>query len=177
MKNMKMYSSKSLSKISFHSLFLPVNYSLFLIPCSIYLFLIKSSLFHFHLRVFLFFILLFISLSSRSQQITFCESVDSKGNPVHASQSFAIPADGGFLEVLVSLPTQVNATQVTYDLFQVNEENKEIFESTIKQDVKPVFSWFSKKITFRHSGAYNVYVYDEKDRLLCTGRVYIRIQR
>ena len=88
-----------------------------------------------------------------------------------------IPANGGFLEALVNLPKQVESNYVTYDIFQVNDEKKEIFESTIKQNVQREFTWFSKKITFHKTGAYNVYVYDEKDRLLCVGRVMIKIQK
>ena len=121
-------------------------------------------------------ILFFTSLLSYSQQLTFCESIDSKGNPNNPSKSFIIPATGGFLEALVTMPKQVGSGFVTYDIFQVNDEKKEIFESTIKQILQPNYTWFSKKITFHKTGAYNVYVYDERDRLLCVGRVNIKIQ-
>lgn len=146
------------------------NYSrtgLFLIPYSLLL----------SRKIIVTITLLLLSQASFSQQLTFCESVDAKGNPASPSKSFVIPANGGFLEALVNLPKQVESNYVTYDIFQVNDEKKEIFESTIKQNVQREFTWFSKKITFHKTGAYNVYVYDEKDRLLCVGRVMIKIQK
>ena len=140
------------------------------------LFLIPYSLF-LPRRLALTTALLLFSLASFSQQLSFCESVDSKGNPESESKSFVIPANGGFLEALVTLPKQVGSSSVTYDIFQVSDEKEEIFESTIKQSVQHEFTWFSKKITFHKTGAYNVYVYDEKDRLLCVGRVNIKLQK
>jgi hypothetical protein len=126
--------------------------------------------------LFLFIILLFISIDTFSQSLTFCESVDSNGNPKGSSGKFTIHTGGGFLEGLVTLPREVNSTFATYDIFKLDEENKELFESTIRQTLKPEFTWFSQRITFKKSGTYHVYVYDDRDRLLCVGIIAIRIQ-
>jgi len=125
---------------------------------------------------FLFAIFLFASIISFSQTITFCESVDSAGNAKNVSSTFAIGANGGFINALVTLSNGINSNFVTYDVFAVNEDKSEEYESTIRQTIQPDFTWFSKEITFHKTGRYNVYVYDDKDRLLCVGRVTIKIE-
>ena len=134
----------------------------------------KTTLLRHHLFFFIF--LLFIPSVLFSQSLTFCESVDSNGNPKGTSSRFTIHAGGGFLEGLVTLPREVNSKFATYDIFKLDEENKELFESTIKQTLKPEFTWFSQRITFQKSGTYHVYVYDDRDRLLCVGIIAIRVQ-
>jgi len=70
----------------------------------------------------------------------------------------------------------VNSMFATYDIFKVDEDNKEIFESTIRQPLKPAFTWFSQRVTFHKTGTYHVYVYDDRDRLLCVGIIAIKTQ-
>ena len=74
------------------------------------------------------------------------------------------------------MPNGINSSSITYDIFRLNETKAEIFESTIRQDVSPEYTWFSKEITFHIAGNYNVYVYDDKEKLLCVGRVTIKIE-
>ena len=122
------------------------------------------------------FFLFFFVQSVFPQTLTFCESVDSNGNPKGSSTKFTINAGGGFLEGLVTLQHEVNSQFATYDIFKVDEDNKEIFENTIKQLLKPAYTWFSQRITFHKAGTYHVYVYDDRDRLLCVGIIAIRTQ-
>jgi hypothetical protein len=127
-------------------------------------------------KFFLCAVLFFVSHLSFSQKLTFCESVDAGGNPKNASTAFTVSQHGGFVNLLVTLPHEVNSTFVTYDLFLVSDDNVETFENTIRlNDVRRDYVWFSKEIIFHKAGAYNVYVYDNKDRLLCAGRVTIKL--
>ncbi len=125
-------------------------------------------------KILLAAILFFAFHLSFSQTVTFCERVDSTGTPKSVSSAFTIGANGGFVNALVVLPGGINSNFVTYDVYAVNENNNEEYESTIRQTVQPEFTWFSKEITFHKTGKYNVYVYDGKDRLLCMGRVTIK---
>ena len=122
-------------------------------------------------------ILIFASHLSHAQKLFFCEHVDSStGTPRKPSTTFTISSGGGFLNVLVTMPNGINSSSITYDIFRLNETKAEIFESTIRQDVSPEYTWFSKEITFHIAGNYNVYVYDDKEKLLCVGRVTIKIE-
>ncbi|MCX6291967.1 MAG: hypothetical protein NT126_09425 [Bacteroidetes bacterium] len=132
--------------------------------------MIRTKIFLIH------FLILASALSSHSQKITFCEHVDSSGNPKNSSTTFIIRSNGGYLEVLVTLPRDVNSSFVTYDLYTVTGDKKEIFENTIRQNVRSDFTWFSKKINFPKAGYYHVYVYDDRDHLLCAGRVLVKIE-
>ena len=119
---------------------------------------------------------MFTAQHSYSQKLIFCEGIDkTTGMPSNASDHFTIPSDGGFLILLVTMPKGINSTSVTYDIFRLNADNSESFESTIKQNVFPEYTWFSKQITFHQASKYNVYVYDDKDLLLCVGRVTIKM--
>jgi len=137
----------------------------------------QYSIFNFQFFVFLFIFLFSFCDISYSQKLTFCESVDNTtGQPKSASTSFLMPAQGGTLDMLVTLPSGINTNFITYDIFQLDEDKKENFENSIKQKVEPDYTWLKKEITFPKAGIYNVYVYDDKDKLLCAGRVTIRIK-
>ncbi len=134
---------------------------------------IHSSIFN---RFFLSLSLILASHLSYSQKLTFCESVDSSGNAKNASSSFVMSVKGGSVNILVTLPHGVNSDFITYDIFRLDEEKKEIFENSIKQQTLPEYTWLRKEITLRKSGIYNVYVYDDKDELLCVGKLAIRTE-
>src|SRR6185369_7543855 len=94
-------------------------------------------------------ILIFSSLHSHSQTLTFCEFVDSSsGSPKNPGTTFTINPRGGILNVLVTMPKGINSTAVTYDIFRVNDDQSEMLDNTIKQNVFPEYTWFSKEITF-----------------------------
>lgn len=122
-------------------------------------------------------IALFAWQLSFSQKLTFCESVDSSGNAKNEGTSFTIHKNGGFFNMLVTAPHGINSMFITYDIFKTDSAGKEIFESTIKQIIQPDFTWFSKEISFYKAGIYNVYVYDDRDRLLCVGKLTIKTEK
>jgi hypothetical protein len=129
-------------------------------------------------RIFLPFLVFSLAFYfSSAQKLSFCESVDESGNPKNSSSTFTINPNGGFVNVLVSMPKGINSELITYDIFYIDADKTEMFESTIKQNVQPDFTWFSKEITFHKSGNYNLYVYDDKDQLLCVGRVKIKMEK
>jgi len=114
---------------------------------------------------------------SFSQQLVFCERVDSNnGSPYNPSTTFSMSRNGGYLDMLVTLQRPVNSDYVTFDLFKINEDSHEVFENTIRHQVEPDFTWFSNKTSFFKEGIYHVYVYDDKDQLLCAGKVSVKTQ-
>jgi len=110
-----------------------------------------------------------------SQQVVFCESVDRMGVPVKASKDFTIGSGGGFVKILVKLKKEIGSENVVFDIYKVND-NKEVFNNTIRMATQPALTWFYKEITFFYSGEYRVYVYDERDKLLGVGEVRINLR-
>ena len=106
--------------------------------------------------------------------MVFCESVSEKGEAIDPSNFFVIGDKGGFFKILIRLDRPVGSTAVTFDVFQMNEEGKEVFDNTIRMKTTPELTWFYKEVTFYREGKYNVYAYDEKNRLLGAGMVEIR---
>src|SRR5689334_6698343 len=109
--------------------------------------------------------------TAEAQELIFCEKVDAKGNPILKSKSFEIGQEGSFLFLLTKLPRPVNAGKVIYDIYKLDSLNKEELESSYSRVVNPAWTWFKNGFTFYHPGHYAVYIYDESERLLVSGRL------
>lgn len=125
-----------------------------------------------HTSLFFFAFSLFISLSiinqSYSQSIYFCEGVDDDGEPINESTRFTIPADGGYLYVLVQLPYEIDCSSVEIEIYRNDK-----YDNTISMDTKNNWTWFWKQITFYKSGEFTVDLYDCNDDLVISGTVDI----
>lgn len=121
------------------------------------------------------FLLFLLPLNLFSQQIIFCESVDQSGNPKYASKEFTIGEDGGFIKILIKSIKEIGSSSIIFDVYKVNDE-KELFNNTVRMEIQPAVTWFYKEITFFKSGIYRIYVYDEKDKLIGLGDVKINLR-
>ena len=108
-----------------------------------------------------------------AQTLTFCEDVDSRGNPSGYSSVFNIGSGGGYLYFLVNLPYKLNSTQVKYDIFKLDSRGNEKFDNTIYQDTERSWDFFYKQVTFYDAGTYNIYVYDNSDYMLASGQITV----
>jgi|GEM_PF-6395640 len=105
------------------------------------------------------------------QQMIFCESVDTSGKPSGTSTAFSISAQGSYLNVLVKLSAPLPLSKVLYDVYRLDSLGKEKFESSSVLPVETGWTWFNKGFTFYQSGTYVIYVYDESEKLLVTGKL------
>lgn len=112
---------------------------------------------------------------SNGQQVIFCESVDKSGAPKNSSKEFTIGSKGGFIKILVKLNNQIRSKSAVIDVYNV-KDGKEVFNNSIKMKLQPEVTWFYNEITFYNTGEYNVYVYDERDKLLGVGKVKINLK-
>ncbi len=119
--------------------------------------------------------LFFFPLTIFSQRVVFCEKVNSFGKPENESSIFNIGSNGGYFKVLVTLKNKVESKKVVFDIYKIDGKKKSL-DNTIKMEVNPALTWFYKEITFYKEGEYQVYVYDEKDKLLGVGNVQVRIR-
>lgn len=99
-----------------------------------------------------------------AQSITFCKSTDKEGHALNAGQEFTLSKSGTVVVFLVQFAAAKPAS-ISYDMYKV-ENGKEVFSATMKQSPDPAKNWLSKEVTLYDAGAYRVYVYDEKDKLL-----------
>jgi len=120
-----------------------------------------------------FFAVVFIAVvnSSYSQSMSFCESVSGSGNCNGSSSVFTISSSGGYLDVLVNIPYNLNCRSVRYEVYRNGD-----YDNTIYQDAKNDWQWFYKEITFYKSGTYAIYCYDCSDYLLASGSVTIQFR-
>lgn len=126
-------------------------------------------------KIILAAILLFVFAgNSSSQSLQFCEDVNSDGVPIKASTVFNISSKGGYLKFLTTLPYRVGTSTVSYEIYRVNSDGTENFDTSIKQDVDPSWTWFWKEVTFYDSGTFNVYVYDSDRNFLASSQLTIQ---
>jgi hypothetical protein len=115
-------------------------------------------------------VLLLIPFFGLTQEVKFCEKVDKSGNAINVSEHFNISRKGGLIKMLVHCGKRVNSSEVIFDVYSL-KDGKEKFENTIRMSVNPLDTWFYKELSFFKEGDFIVYVYDEKDQLLGTGKL------
>lgn len=125
--------------------------------------------------VMLALMLIILPMVAFSQQVVFCEQVTADGKPINASDYFSIKRDGGFLQVLVTLQQSVNTDRVRADLFR-REKGKSIFENTIFIPTDPSYRWFAHRITFYQEGQYEIFFYDQHEKLLAIGGIRLQVR-
>ncbi|MEO6168513.1 MAG: hypothetical protein ABIO46_13290 [Chitinophagales bacterium] len=109
---------------------------------------------------------------AEAQSITFCKSTDKEGHALNASQEFTLTKSGTVIVFLFQFaPTKPSS--LSYDLYKV-EKGKEVFSATMKQSLDPTKEFISKDVTLYDAGAYRVYVYDDKDKLLAKSGFIIK---
>ncbi len=107
--------------------------------------------------------------SSRAQSMQFCESVSGDGSPQGESSTFNISSNGGYLDVLVKLPYDLNCTSIRYEIYRNGD-----YDNTIYQDSQNNWNWFYKQITFYKSGTYQIYCIDCNEATLVSGTLKIQ---
>ena len=111
---------------------------------------------------------------SFSQSLQFCEDVSKEGVPISASSVFNISTKGGFLKCLTTLPYRISTQTVSYEIYKVDSDGIEIYDTSIYQDVDPSWTWFWKEITFYDAGVYNISVYDGEKNFLASSQIRIQ---
>ena len=109
-----------------------------------------------------------------SQSLQFCEDVSNDGYAISASSVFNIGTNGGYLKCLTRLPYRVGTYQVSYDVYKVDADGYETYNTTIYQDTDPSWTWFWKEITFYDAGRYNINVFDGDKNFLASAQIRIQ---
>jgi hypothetical protein len=107
--------------------------------------------------------------NSKAQSMSFCEDVSSSGNPIGESSTFNISSSGGYLDVLVNIPYDLNCTSIRYEIYYNGA-----YDNTIYQDSKRNWQWFYQKVTFYKSGTYVIYCIDCNEQTLASGTLRIQ---
>src|SRR2546421_12833279 len=91
-------------------------------------------------------LLLAFGSAAYSQSMSFCESVSGSGNCNGSSSVFTISSNGGYLDVLINIPYDLNCRSVRYEVYRNGD-----YDNTIYQDTQSSWQWFYKEITFYKS--------------------------
>lgn len=108
---------------------------------------------------------------ARSQSMYFAEDVDNNGNPIGESSTFTIGSSGGYLNVLVKIPYELNCKSVRYEIYRDGQ-----YDNTFYQDTQTNWQWFYQKMTFYKTGNYTISCIDCYDITLATGTLRIQMK-
>lgn len=105
-------------------------------------------------------------------KVTFCENMDN-GYPSGVYETFNIGSSGGFVNVYVNCPNELNSYGLIVDIWKSNGSTFDFVE-TKNYDIQP--SWKSTffKYTFYNPGYYRFSVYNKESKLVSEGFVTIK---
>ncbi|MCW5906859.1 MAG: hypothetical protein KIS94_03290 [Chitinophagales bacterium] len=125
----------------------------------------------------LFVIALIIAAQTMFAQysLTFCKEVSTEGKAQDASNTItASDKAGNPVKILVNCDEKLNAMQVEYRIFFVDENGKETEVSKLPQYVEPNWDFAWKKVTFYDPGTYRVKVYNENGVYLTSANLNVK---
>ena len=71
-----------------------------------------------------------------AQSLTFCEQVDKNGNPVSPSSVFNIGSSGGYLDMLVNIPFDLNCMSGNYNIYVYDSNNSLLTSGSVQIQFK-----------------------------------------
>lgn len=124
--------------------------------------------------LFLFLFIFIVACSANAQTITFCTSITKEGQCSDKPKHFYIePRKGAYIYAVVNLLAPVNSVKVYYKIYYLDKYNEDVYMTTFSQDVVPEWKTFRNRLVFSQELNYKIYVYDERDKLLTSGAIFV----
>lgn len=120
------------------------------------------------------FFALLVSNITCAQTITFCAQLDENEQCKKPSKKFYISSNkGAAVYAVVRLTEEVNTTKVTYKLYYFDEDDEEVYMTTLTQNVVPHWKTFWKQIVFTRESGYKIYLYNDSGKLLSSAEISV----
>ena len=107
-----------------------------------------------------------------SVALNFCASVESSGACNFNNTKFISTPDSTkqkvFMEIKSQDNTPIGASMVLFKIYRVGKTGEEKFETMLQQGIKPDWLYAWMPYTFDSPGKFNVKIYNESDKLLCS---------
>lgn len=119
-------------------------------------------------------LVLITSLGTAFGQVSldFCASVESTGACNFNNVKFITSPDSTkgkvFMEVKSTGVEPIGAAMVLFKIYKVSKTGEEKFETMLQQNIKPDWLYAWMPYTFDSPGKFNVKIYNESDKLLCS---------
>ncbi len=122
-------------------------------------------------------LLLFFSVAVTAlsaQTISFCTQIDDSEQCKKTGNKFYLSSDKGIpLFSVVRLPEEVSTTQVLFKLYRFDEDDEEVYMTTLTQNVLPQWKTFYKQIVFTRQSGYKIYLYTDGGKLLSSAELSV----
>jgi hypothetical protein len=127
-----------------------------------------------------FFILsLFIATQGAFAQytLTFCKEVSTEGKADNPTTTITTNGnESNPVKILVKSDEKLNAQEVEYRIYFVDESGKETEVVKLPQIIEPNWEFAWKKVTFYDPGTYRVKVYNDKGVYLTSANLNVKKQ-
>jgi hypothetical protein len=126
-----------------------------------------------------FVIALFIASQSIFAQysLTFCKEVSTEGKADNPTTTITTNgSEANPVKILVKNDERLNAQEVEYRIYFVDESGKETEVSKLPQIIEPNWEFAWKKVTFYDPGTYRVKVYNDKGVYLTSANLNVKKQ-
>jgi hypothetical protein len=126
-----------------------------------------------------FVIVLFIATQTVFAQytLTFCKEVSTEGKADNPTTTITTNgSESTPVKILVKGDEKLNANEVEYRIFFVDETGKETEVSKLPQIIEPNWDFAWKKVTFYDAGTYRVKVFNDKGIYLTSANLNVKKQ-
>lgn len=126
-----------------------------------------------------FVIVLFIASQAAFAQytLTFCKEVSTEGKADNPTTTITTNGnESSPVKILVKGDEKLNAQEVEYRIYFVDETGKETEVSKLPQIIEPNWEFAWKKVTFYDPGTYRVKVYTDKGTYLTSANLNVKKQ-
>ncbi len=126
-----------------------------------------------------FVIALFIASQAAFAQysLTFCKEVSTEGKADNPTTTITTNgSESNPVKILVKGDEKLNAQEVEYRIYFVDENGKETEVSKLPQIIEPHWEFAWKKVTFYDPGTYRVKVYNDKGVYLTSANLNVKKQ-
>ncbi len=125
-------------------------------------------------KILLLLLFSFSLITLKAQTITFCTKINKEDQCAEKQKRFYIEfGKTSYIYAVVNLLEEVKCVKVYYKIYHLEKFNKEVYITTLSQDVLPKWKNFWKQIIFTQEMNYKIYVYDENDKLLTSNVIYL----
>lgn len=109
-----------------------------------------------------------------AQTMSFCTRITKEDQCAENQKRFYIEyGKTAHIYAVINLLEEVKCVKVYYKIYHIEKFNKEVYITTLSQDVLPKWKNFWKQIVFTREMNYMIYLYDENDKLLTSNAIYI----
>jgi len=112
-----------------------------------------------------------------AQELVFCERIGKDGVAEKTASHFFVDRTGSAVTFVLRNRGPFDCDHIIIDLYEISTEKKERFDRSLKLKVLPYQRLLTGKFLFDKAGSFTAYAYDERGKLLGTGKLTLLFRK